>query len=362
MAANDKSAQHRRMDILETIITTNGRIYTTDLAKRYSIGQNLLANDLKILEELGLVERGHGWVIRRVTDIDDLFRGSEYAERARRNPQEKAAIVEHIVESLIIKNLIAREGTPQLLLDAGSTAYQVAQKLIEKGIENLHIITNNVPAVLYLARHASRTLCTLVGGELYSHQHAGNVGAEAGWTIEGLKVPMALLTPRGISLEVSDTGELSIVLYSEDKRQHAYKRNLARNCNDLVIAVDHSKWAVTGEHLITLIPSVEIASVRTRGPVRTRGALAAPAELVEDLHRREPSSLQIVTNQQEGQLCSENMETMIQVFKARLRERFQAEYSLYYERSKEMLKSIITVVNSQGKPTTEWWEELLEDL
>jgi len=120
------------MDILETILTTNGRLSTADLAKRYGIGQNLLANDLKILEDLGLVERGHGWVIRRATDVDDLFRGSEYAERAKRNPQAKAAIADYIVEHCIVKKLLAHEGTPpELLIDAGSTAYQVARKIIE---------------------------------------------------------------------------------------------------------------------------------------------------------------------------------------------------------------------------------------
>lgn len=347
MPVGEKSAQHRRMDILETILTTNGRLSTADLAKRYGIGQNLLANDLKILEDLGLVERGHGWVIRRATDVDDLFRGSEYAERAKRHAQAKEAIAEYIVENLILKRLLVQEGAPQLLLDAGSTAYAIARKLIEKGIENINVITNNVPVVLYLSRHSTRILCTLVGGE-YSHWHAANVGGMAAQAIEGKKTPLAVLTPRGISLEVTGTGELGIVLYSEDGRQHAYKRNLARNGNDLVIALDHSKWAVTGEHLITLIPSVEIASVRTRGPVRTRGALAAPVELVEDVHRREPNSLQIVTNQQEGHLCSENMQAMIRAFKAQLEERF--EDPSYHKRCKEMLESIVTVVDAQGRP------------
>lgn len=363
MPVGEKSAQHRRMDILETILTTNGRLLTADLAKRFGIGQNLLANDLKILEELGLVERGHGWVIRRATDVDDLFRGSEYAERAKRNPQAKEAIAEYIVENLIVKKLLLQEGTPQLSLDAGSTAYQVARKLIEKGIENIHVITNNVPVVLYLSRHSTRILCTLVGGEFYSHWHAANVGDEAARAIEGKKTPLAILTPRGISLEITDTGELGIALYSEDKRQHAYKRTLARNCNDLVIALDHSKWAITGELLLTLVPSAarELAPIRTRGPVRTRGALAPVVELVEEIDRREPSSLHIVTDQQEGHVCSKDMEATLLAFRARLEERFPRG-SDTYEHVKETLNSIITVVDKAGNPSMEWqqlWEEPL---
>lgn len=366
MPVGEKSAQHRRMDILETILTTNGRLSTADLAKRYGIGQNLLANDLKILEDLGLVERGHGWVIRRATDVDDLFRGSEYAERVKRNSQAKEAIAEYIVENLIVRKLLVQEGTPQLLLDAGSTAYQVARKLIEKGIENIHVITNNVPAVLYLSRHSTRILCTLVGGDFYSHWHAANVGDAAAQAIEGKKTSLAVLTPRGISLEVTGTGELGITLYSEDRRQHAYKRNLARNGNDLVIALDHSKWAITGELLLSLIPrsaeESQLASVRTRGPVRTRGAFASTVELVEELDEREPSSLHIVTNQQDGHVCSKDMEATLLAFRKRLEERFPRE-SEPYKHIKETVNGIITVIDKAGNPTPEWqhklWEELL---
>ena len=70
-----KSAQHRRMEIIETVFATNGKVRTRDLAQRFGIGQNLLANDINYLVDLGQLIRGHGWVMRRATSVSDLFVG-----------------------------------------------------------------------------------------------------------------------------------------------------------------------------------------------------------------------------------------------------------------------------------------------
>jgi DeoR/GlpR family transcriptional regulator of sugar metabolism len=106
--------QHRRMEILEIVYSTEEKVRTGDLAKRFGIGQNLLAHDLRILEELGLIERGHGWVRRRVTEIEGFFKKTEYAARKKRHPEAKRAIARYIVHHIV------NEGD-HLLLDAGST-------------------------------------------------------------------------------------------------------------------------------------------------------------------------------------------------------------------------------------------------
>ena len=315
-----KSAQHRRMEIIETVLRTEGKVRTADLAERFGIGQNLLANDLKRLEELGLIVRGHGWVMRRTTEIEDLFAGTDYAARKARNIEEKKAIAKYIVDQL--------EDSTQVLMDAGSTALAVGMRLVEKE-RSVDVLTNSLPLLLHLARYSSLS-CYIVAGD-YSRDQAAIVGEDAAKFIEEQKFDAAVLTPRALSLvdprtvqaieptglavqralkrladdrgeELEEVAERSLYfnLYSMDPSQHPYKSTLIKNATKLFIALDHTKFSPSGRNFFTLIlteliserPGAEfwkeireemerpsLLPVRTRGAVRLRRTMAELREL-----------------------------------------------------------------------------------
>ena len=312
-----KSAQHRRMQIIETVIQTNGKVRTKDLADRFGIGQNLLANDINYLVDLGQLVRGHGWVMRRTTTVDDLFAGTEFASRQSRNVLEKKAIAKYVVSQL-------HDGD-QVLLDAGSTALAIGSKLVDDK-RNLDIITNNVPLILHLASHSSLSY-QVVGGD-YDRDRAATTGVDAAKMIEGRKVDAAVLTPRALSVVNADTAQatelptgkavrkalkqlaldlskkpeeiaeqnLYFSIYSMDPSQYPYKSTLVKNATKLFVAIDHTKFFASGQCFFTLILSKliserplpecgkEIEKTMARPsllPVRTRGAVLLRRTMAE---------------------------------------------------------------------------------
>jgi len=403
-----KSAQHRRMEIIETVLRTEGKVRTADLAERFGIGQNLLANDLKRLEELGLIVRGHGWVMRRTTEIEDLFAGTDYAARKSRNIEEKKAIAKYIVDRL--------EDSTQVLMDAGSTALAVGMRLVEKE-RSVDVLTNSLPLLLYLARYSSLS-CYVVGGD-YSRDQAAIVGEDAAKLIEGRKVDAAILTPRAISIvnsrtaqaieptglavrkairqlainldrtpeEIAD-GNLYVSLCSLDPSQHPYKSMLIKNATKLFIALDHTKFFTSGQHFFTLILT-DLISERSRAefweeinravetpiplPVRTRGAVlqrrimaeAEEAEVggeeegekeggkkrlididVEDpIDLRDPESIEIVTTTEDGGHPPIELVRLLRLLRDEPR----------FEDLIDMIRKVLIVVDHDGEPISDDW-------
>ena len=366
---------HRRFLILEIVYNTEGKVRTGDLAQRFGVGHNLLAHDLKILEDMGLVERGHGWVRRRATELEDLFQKTEYAARERRNPEAKEAIARYIVQNLI-------EEGDDVVLDAGTTAFEVGRQLfsLEKKVV---VTTNNLPLMLFLAGHTSYPLY-LAGGS-YSRAHAATVGREAADFVETRMANVGVFTPRSLALVDPSTAQaadrcgpaveraleqlkerlgdegavaeslLLVNCFEEDPLQFDYKEALIKNANRLVVAADYSKWTLSGRDFFVLLCllgqtlSAAAAPIRTRGPVRTRGAVAqlvpprSPLELdVRDpVDLRVPGTVTIVTSERPGGGPPEALKEMVQML---LPAKGATEFL-------ERLEEVVVVVDLEGRPT-----------
>jgi DeoR/GlpR family transcriptional regulator of sugar metabolism len=372
------------MEILEIVFTTEGRVRTADLAARFDIGQNLLANDLKLLEDLGLIVRGHGWVMRRTTEIEDLFAGSDYAARKARNIPEKKAIAKYIASQL-------EDGT-EVLLDAGSTALEVGMRLVERE-KSIDVVTNSLPLLIHLARHSSLS-CYFVGGD-YSRDYAATVGFDAAKLIEGRKVDAAVLTPRALSLmdpvtaqatelptgravqkavaqladrlkrEPGEVAEQNLYfgVYAMDSAQYPYKSTLIKNATKLFVALDHTKFSTSGQCFFAIILTDLIRERRAPepppfAPVRTRGAVllrrtiereGAPDIDVEDpVDLRDPDSTRIVTTTEDGDLPPMELVRLLRLLKDRDTSRFE-------EKLIPLLREVLVIVNREGEPIPDTW-------
>jgi len=294
----------RRMTILDIVFSTQGEVRTSDLTARFDIEPNLLAYDLRQLEAMGLVERGYGWVRKRIAAIDDIFVGSEFAARAGRMHEAKESIARHIAEELI------DEGT-QVVLDAGTTAYAVARHLVELK-KDVTLWTNNLPLFLYVLAH-SEMVCYLVGGEL-SRAHAALVGETPDRQIADAKFDLAVVTPKGLMLQelepakggplgkeiASATGQfreaVCVTLFNEDSAQRCYKQTMVRNANRVAIAADQNKLAAVGQPFLAVVaPSARQVAA---GAVRTRGATFAGGggPVTPNVEVRAPGEVTLVTD------------------------------------------------------------------
>ncbi len=365
------------MEILETVFRTSRQVRTRDLAERFGIGQNLLANDLNYLEDLGQIERGHGWIRRRVTGIGDLFLGTEFSTRTSQEPAGKSAVAHYVAQQLPPRG--------EFLLDAGSTSLAIGERLIRRDVHPL-IHTNNLPLAMLLSTQSSLPV-QIVGGK-YSRDDAATTGEETGEAIEGRMVDAGVLTPRAMSFitptaacapgwpgaagirsrlsqmakeqgespEACANRDLYLALFSMDSAQHVFKANLIRNSRKLYICGDASKLSAAGRCFFTAVISpwlpatsaaTDMMAVRTRGPVQlqharldTEEAERAEVSLENPADFRQPDTIEIVTSTD----ADGNPPLALTEFLRSLP-----------EQPIELLKAVLVVVDPAGRPiSTEW--------
>lgn len=391
-----RSPLERRMEIIETTIRSRGPVRTRELAERFGIKQNLLAHDVNALVDLGLVERGHGWVAARSAGRQGMFAGTEFAARQSRNQQAKRAIASYIADRL--------RHAEDVVLDAGSTSLAIVDQLA-RNEQTLDVFTNNLAILLRLAETPSVT-CHLVGGD-YSPQQAATTGSDAATAIEGRIFGAGVLTPRAIAVippgvaqaeqlpsgaaarvalsrvaghqgtDTMDVARRSLFLsiYSADGSQKPVKSVLIKNSAQLLIAADHTKLFAGGEPFFTIIlPSLlrtegikeaapieqsparrsSVAPVRSRGAVRMRRILSQTA--AQGDHRthgtwddinvdasvdvRDPGSTILVTS-------TDNHDEVPPELKRQLLALSSEEC---FEDIMEVARSTIVVVNRSGEP------------
>lgn len=392
---NLRSPLERRMEIIETTIRSQGRVRTGALAERFGIKQNLLAHDINALVELGLVERGHGWVAARRPKRTNQFEGTEFAARRSRCHKAKQAIASYIAEQL--------RDAGEVILDAGSTSLAIAQQLIQNA-QTLDVFTNNVAALLQLA-HSPRVTCRLIGGT-YSHNQAATTGVDDADAIEGRTLGAGVLTPRalalipskaaqaeqlpsgnavraalsqvarhqGVEMQAAARNSLFLSIYSSNSAEKPMKSLLIKNSTRLFIAADCTKLFAGGEPFFTIILPALLDARQTRdkvsdespvprrmafSPVRSRGAVRMRRALSQEhlgsdetpsvygdidvdasVDVRDPGSTILVTSTDEH----DNVPTEL------LRQLQALSLQESFENIMELVESTIVVVNRRGEP------------
>jgi DeoR family transcriptional regulator of aga operon len=142
--------EERRRAILD-LLTHQGRVLVTELARQFETSQVTIRKDLEILHSQGLVHRTHGGALpaREGALEDPTLREKEKLHR-----QEKLHIAESAAEKV-------KEGQV-LILDSGTTTTAIARAL--RNFKSLTIITNAVNIAAELAGTAVEVILT--GGTL----------------------------------------------------------------------------------------------------------------------------------------------------------------------------------------------------
>ncbi len=388
-----RSAQHRRMDIIEAVLRTSDPVRTRDLADVFGIGQNLLANDLNYLEELGLIVRGHGWIRRRLHDIADVFADSQFGAQQGRAARDKESIGRYIAAQL--------PAGGQVIFDSGSTAFAVGERLCDLG-KPLKVVTNNIPLALLIAKRSSLS-CEIVGGP-FAREHAATTGPDAARAVESQRYDAAVVTPRALSLidsrtalaaeypdarairraiesRARETGRsedeiagrsLYACLYGMDSAQHPYKSALIKSATKVFVGLDSSKFTTSGQCFFTAVitgllsesasarkerdrePSAAQGpslAVRTRGPVLFRrveesATTSADRRLITDpVDCREVGSLEIVTSCVAGR---QPPPELVHVLGLLAKEQAFSGYL-------ELVRRSIVVLDEEGVPLPDDW-------
>jgi DeoR/GlpR family transcriptional regulator of sugar metabolism len=206
----------QRRDRLLQFIRQRGFASLNELTGELRVSESTIRRDLDHLEEVGTAKRTHGGVFYTGPSPQlPHFRNRQ--EQQWDKKKEIAARAAELVEDGDV-----------ILLDGGSTTYELAQLLIAR---NIQVVTNSLPVANLFTASSSVDLI-IVGG--YVHLRTGvSLGPYANEMLSTLNVRRAFLSVAGISERGFFNSNLLLV---------ETERAMLRAADEAVILADSTKF------------------------------------------------------------------------------------------------------------------------
>ncbi len=226
-------AEERRHRVLEFVRLRGGFASLPELAGELQVSESTIRRDLDHLERAGVARRTHGGVF--------------YTGKAPAQPYDQS----HEPENWEKKQAVAKaasaliEDGDTLLLDGGSTTYELARLLVGRPLQ---VVTNSLPVANLFASNAYTDLL-LVGGYVYPRTGVA-LGPYADEMLAKLNVRRAVLSVSGINQEG---------LYNNNSLLVATEQAMLRAADEVIVVVDSTKFGRHG--LARLCPLSEIDRV-----------------------------------------------------------------------------------------------------
>lgn len=174
-------AEERRTRLLE-LIRQRGFAALEELRESLGVSESTIRRDLDVLEEQGTARRTHGGV---------FYAGGRpklphFEERQPAQWEKKKAIARRAAQLV--------EDGDAVLLDGGSTTYEVARLLVGR---SLQVVTNSLPVANLFASSPSADL-VLIGGYVYPRTGV-SLGPHANTMLASLSVRRTILSVGGIT-------------------------------------------------------------------------------------------------------------------------------------------------------------------
>ena len=201
---------------LRKLVRNSGFAPLGELADELGVSESTIRRDLEHLEHSGDLRRTHGGV---------FWTGETSTVRAFADRNDTSWSIKASVGRAAAK-LIEEHDT--ILLDAGSTAYELARQLVGR---RLQVVTNSLPVAHLLSSSDSIDLIT-IGGHVRGRT-AVSIGPLAEMMLEKINVRIAFLSVAGIN-ERGYFNDNMMLVESE-------RRMLAAADRSYVIA-DHTKF------------------------------------------------------------------------------------------------------------------------
>lgn len=209
------STEQRRARLLE-LIRSQGFASIPDLRSALDVSESTIRRDLDHLEETGAAQRTHGGVFfTGPTASLKLF------EDRRAGQWEKKREIAIAASRLI-------ENHETVLLDGGSTTYELARQLVGRPLQ---VVTNSLPLANLFASSEQADLI-LLGG--YVHSRTGvSLGPYANQMLASLNVQKAFLSTAGVDARGYYNSNLLLV---------ETERAMMNAADQTIIVADSSKF------------------------------------------------------------------------------------------------------------------------
>ncbi|MGZ6793474.1 MAG: DeoR/GlpR family DNA-binding transcription regulator [Mycobacteriales bacterium] len=206
-----------RQDEIARQARAQGRVDVAELAVAFSVSLETVRRDLTALERTGVLRRVHGGAI----PAERLRHEAALSTRTGAQTEQKRRIAEAALAEL--------DGATTVLLDAGTTTAQLAERL--PAGRDLTVVTNALPIALALSARTDLTV-HLLGGRVRGTTLA-TVDAAALAGLAEMTVDVAFLGTNGISVERG--------LSTADPAEAAVKRAMVAAARRAVVLADASK-------------------------------------------------------------------------------------------------------------------------
>ncbi len=223
------NTEERRSRLLE-MVRQRGFAALPDLANELQVSESTVRRDLDCLEESGSARRTHGGVFY----TGPSPRLSHFDVRQSAHQQHKRQI------SIAAARLIEEGDT--VLLDGGSTTYDLAQRLLGRPLQ---VVTNSLPVANLFASEEAADLI-FIGG--YIHGRTGvSLGPYATEMLQDLHVRRAILSVAGID----DRG-----YYNSNLLLVETERAMMQSADETIVVADSSKFGRSSLARLCTLPEV----------------------------------------------------------------------------------------------------------
>jgi DeoR/GlpR family transcriptional regulator of sugar metabolism len=245
-----------RRSRLTELLLERGYLPISDLCEELGVSEATARRDLSALESEERITRTYGGALGEFNASFTSFR-----ERLREGTEAKGSIARTAV-SLVKRGM-------SIYLDAGTTAFAIAQELRRFRPENLTVVTNNL-ALLETLGSLSGAKTILLGGQLLERQSV-LLGEEAVKAASSQSIDLAFLSAQGMNDEGLWNSQRDII-----RLQQAVMKRAVRSC----FCLDRSKLGRTApERLVTwakvgtLISDLSLPEFRQHGITLKQGVL-----------------------------------------------------------------------------------------
>jgi DeoR family fructose operon transcriptional repressor len=226
--------EERRRAILNQLVQ-RGRVTVKALSQNLQVSAVTIRQDLRALEEQGLLERTYGGAVARVENV--LLQELSFTVRQSKRHDQKAAIAAAAAA-------LVQDGY-SIALDSSTTVYALVPFL--KRYEKLTIVTNSLMLAQGFLDHP--TIQMLLPGGRLRRDSISLVGQPE--SLPHVNLNIGFFSARGIA-EGIGASEI-------DPDEVIIKQAMLRQCVRAVLLVDSSKWGQVAPY--TLIPPEQIEHV-----------------------------------------------------------------------------------------------------
>ena len=210
--------EERRSRLLEHV-RSHGFASLIDLRDQLQVSESTIRRDLDFLEESGVAQRTHGGVFYtgpspKLNHFDQR-QGMNW-ERKRRIGAAAARLI---------------EDNDTVLLDGGSTTYELAQRLVGRP---LAVVTNSLP-VANLFTSTDQADLIFIGGNIHARTGV-SLGPYANQMLAALNVRRAVISTAGISERGCYNSNLLLV---------ETERAMMRSAEEVIVVADSTKFGHT---------------------------------------------------------------------------------------------------------------------